>query len=224
MAEVVITVLGLGLLIVGGMSFVFSIFVISMSSDNSKLTAIDLQGDSNEIHEMSEVVDWAAENGFEWIDAYWGHFPFFPVKPLILAWRNQEGTYLAAYKAGELIAVDFLTRYSMTSQASMTSSRTQAGQAYPSMPDCYSQQFKEIDLPALHRLHNEALNFLRNKYSLIPVHSDEPFEQSFLGFLRDHMIFVRSIPLWPLKVIFWQFKKKQFLGIPATERYAQSLT
>lgn len=193
--------------------------VKALSSHKSALTPVDIDGEQKELNDMGEFIDWADANGFVWIDAYRATFPGIALKPLVLAWQRDDGTYFTAYKMGNTVACDLLTSFDEQGESVLTTSRTKSGQPHPAYPTAYTQVFPSADLDTLLRHHHEALAFLQTRMGKVPHATSMPFEAFFLHVLRQQMRYIRTIPLWQLRFTYWWLRRHRFKNIPVTQKY-----
>ncbi len=207
------------LFILGLMVIMFSISIFSTSSSKSKLEAIELEKDADELAVFDELIDWAEENEYKWIDAYWGRFPGSP-SPMIVAWRHESGTFLASYKFGGAIATDFFTMFDENRWISLTTSKTQSGEPHPKMTGSFGQFHKKIDIQALEEKHLSGIEFLTIKFGLEIQDTDKPFEEYFLGWVRAGSRYVKSQPFWMVRGLAWYAKRNRYRDIHVSERYA----
>lgn len=205
--------------ILGLMTICFSMSILSTSSEKSKLEAIDLSKDEKALSGFDELIDWAAENEYLWIDAYWGRFPGSP-SPLIVAWQHEDGTYLASYKFGNAIATDFFTVLDEDHWISLTTSKIATGEPHPKMPGSFSQFFKHVDFDTLEKHHHAALEFLESRLGLHPQSTCKPFEDHFLGWVRKGARYVKAQPMWMFRGLIWYIKRNRYRNIPVSQRYA----
>ena len=219
MSEVVLFAILIPLIFAFGITAFGIAQVKALSSYKSALNPVDIDGEQKELNSMSEFIDWADANGFEWIDAYHASFPGIALKPLVLAWQRSDGTYLSAYKTGNLVACDLLTSFDEEGESVLTSSRTKSGYPHPTHPTAYTQYWTRIDLDSLLQRHTEGLVFLRARMGKEPHTTSMPFEEFFLHVLRQQMRYIRTIPLWQLRFTYWWFRRHRFKNMPVTEKY-----
>ncbi len=74
---------------------------------------------------------------------------------------------------------------------------------FPKRPGKYAQSFPGIAPDELWRRHLEAETYLVNRLPIVQKSLSMPYEQLLLHNLRLEMQYVRSIPLYPFRALYW---------------------
>ncbi|MDR3459887.1 MAG: hypothetical protein P4N60_20860 [Verrucomicrobiae bacterium] len=85
-----------------------------------------------------------------------------------------------------------------------TSTSGNAGM-FPARPNVYKQSFPGLTPEQAWERHLEGEAYLMQKFGLSLEPLNQPYEQKLLGALRMTMMYVRSIPFYPFRALYWFF-------------------
>lgn len=193
---------------IGGFSY---IAVLGISSPKSQLERIDPK-DRTAREVINEFKDWAGTYNFEWVGAYWTRFKINP-SICMCCWQHPDGTYFVVYKSNNKKVIDFFSLLDEQLGISLTTGNSPDGESLPDRSGALKQSFPKTQV--------DGLADLENRFGLEPIKSDQSFEDSFMGFIRAQMKYVRSINLWPVRAVLWFLLRKKFHGQTVSERYAE---
>lgn len=194
---------------------VAGVFAMSMIGQGSPKARISVMADGlytalapqSQAHEA-----WAAEHGFEWDGAYVPQFPMNGQIPFF-AWRNAEAaTLMIAYFTQQGVQTDFVTGYA--GGVGLTTGSSAAGMLTPVRPNNPKQAFTGLTIEQLWQKHVAADAFLRRQYGRTHELDDRPVDELMLESVRELSAFVRSLPLWPFRGVYWYFTMKGRTNIP----------
>jgi hypothetical protein len=74
---------------------------------------------------------------------------------------------------------------------------------FPQRPNQYQQSFPNVSPDEAWRRHLEAEVYLVNKFGLKWKALTMPYEQVLLNAIRLRMQFIRSIPFYPFRALYW---------------------
>jgi len=124
--------------------------------------------------------------------------------------RRHERTYLAIYLAANRRRLaDVETMFD--DGGGLQTGSTSETHVVPPRPNHWKQSFSVKQLMELHQHHEEGLAFLKNAIGQRPGQREKPVEDEIIESSRATCHFVRSIPLWPLRMPYWYFVRRHRL-------------
>jgi hypothetical protein len=138
--------------------------------------------------------------------------------PHITVWQHaKEHTQLRVNVfLARRYTLDILTAFNV---GQLRTSSEKDAHTLPPPLDGWTQSFTVSNATELLAYHTSALNFLRDATSQIPSIGRADFEQDFPRKAREHLTYVRSIPLWRLRVPYWYLVRRNRLhGKPIREQ------
>lgn len=165
---------------------------------------------------------WLAQNGFESRGIFrttGGQIG----APYVVVWqRGSERTYLCIYvltrvpmgmnrriPAGASINLAIGTNFVTVFQNGMLSTGgSRDGQLLPPRPGRFIQTFSAADANELWGFHQAGLDFLREANGQVADKAVVDFREDFVGNTRAHMAYIRSLPLWFLRLPYWYFVRR----------------
>ena len=208
----VIGLVGLGAFIFASAAATVAKQTAGQMSPQARLVFVDPEKHGELLDRGDKYQVWGRGNGFEWLGAYHYIAPDNP-EAFVSAWKRQgEPIYLAWYIIGKTEAIDFVTDYG--GDCGVTTSNTAGGVLFPARPGHYKQCMTKMDVEGLWGVHREGDALLRSRFGFRPGRSMESFEQGFVESVRKSAQWVRSIPLWYLKVLPWYVTMARRANVP----------
>lgn len=168
---------------------------------------------------LREHGPWATEQGF---DRYLGTFVVrLPAGAcLIAAWQHRlRPTYFCPYAAANKVFHDFVTLFS--ENRSLTTTNTRDGQFLPKAPGRYMQTFTGLSLDELLNRHAASEQFLLTQGRILERPVSWTFEEALSASLASQGAYIRSLPLWPLRAVYWFLVRKRRLHNKTIEEQHQ---
>jgi hypothetical protein len=158
----------------------------------------------------TEEDEWAKSNGFEYIGSYKMSLPI--ANNHIWAWRRTDRPtffcrYLIQVKNDSKVAHELVTDFA--NNVSLSTADTNFANSQPHRGGSYVQGFTGISLDEEWNLHIEAENYLIDKGAAKLEAKDANFENDFIKDIRRHANYIQSLPLWPLRGIYWYFIRRR---------------
>lgn len=169
------------------------------SMSNPKLrpyTASGNRGDSR-IEATRVAREWAQQNDFKFMGYY-----LFQANVFIAAWQREDRPmFFCYYLAQNKKLSDLVTLFG--NEVSLTTGSSMDGQFFPLPENKYMQSFSRLHFDDLWDRHVAMENYLIDEGGAELVELDLDFQESILKAIQDQMKYVRSIPLWPLRGLWW---------------------
>jgi hypothetical protein len=147
---------------------------------------------------------WIQENGYEFMAAY--HF----MQTQLAAWRKRGGvTDLVIYATQTKLAYDLVT-YLRDDNSLTTSIGGEIGM-FPLAKGAYKEGLDLHTLADLDTAHQGSLEILASRRGLRPSAAAPDFEENLLRSVHEQMDHVKSLPLWPLRGVYWFFVNRRRL-------------
>lgn len=156
--------------------------------------------------------EWAKSNGFEYVGSY--RMRAGVANAEIWAWRRTDRpTFLCKYmvRAGNASKTSYDLMTEFADEVSITTCNTKDGSSMPLVPGAYMQSFSPIDFDGRWQKHIEAENYLMDYGGARLEMNDTPFEQAFIDAIRRQTDYIRTLPLWPVRGMYWFFIRKHLL-------------
>ena len=143
---------------------------------------------------------WAQRNDFE-------HVGYFKLSTYFFsAWQHTQRPTFLCHHVLPKNAIEFITvfdddiTFSTVSNASWHDS--------PQFPGYYIQTFSQKEPQSLWHQHIQMENYLMDVGKAELVHLDLTCQDCLNYYLRKQTSFIRSIPLWPIRALYWAFVRK----------------
>lgn len=178
-----------------------------------------LQPIENKTVTESKLNQWAIAHDFVHIGDFFMHLT--NVQSHITVWRHcYEPTFMAAYLTQAIkpkstgqskpitqkTAFDFVTYFEMGH--TLTTGSTLDASLFPLKEGRYQQTFNFIDMDDLLQKHAQAVVYLKNYGQARLGVIDKPVEDYILEALHSSMEYVWSLPLWPVRGVYWYFIRR----------------
>jgi hypothetical protein len=157
---------------------------------------------------------WIEANDFVFLGAY----RFTQIR--FAAWRKRGGaTDLIVYATPFKFACDLVTRL----QDNMTLTTTVGGETgmFPQTPGDYKESVLVTNPDDLDAAHSKSLSILAKMRGVRVCDIPPSFEDALLRNARDKMTYVKSLPFWPVRGVYWYFVKRQQMRNKTIEEQIQ---
>jgi hypothetical protein len=200
--EVILTILGI-------LGFIYVAVTLSTYINILTTTKVTLVP-SSDSQPPQDANKWAANNEFKFLGNYSTKNGIMPC--LISVWqRPDRPTFFCQYafrsQTKLKIAYDLVTIFA--NDIGLTTCSTMDGGSLPSSPGSYKQNFSNMSFDQRWNQHIEMENYLMDMGQAQLIKEDRPFEQIFTEAIRKQMKFIRSIPFWPLRGVYWHFIRRR---------------
>jgi hypothetical protein len=146
---------------------------------------------------------WAEKNGFQRIGSYTA-----TGNAVVAAWgRGDEPTYFCVYVlVNNTMTFDFVTI--INGDKGLTTSNSPDGCFYPTPPGDFKQVFPDYSIDEIWKKHKTTLEYLKSEHRVWAKSNYGSFEESFHEGIVGEMKYITSIPLWPLRILYWFFVRR----------------
>jgi hypothetical protein len=192
----------------------------------AKVTLAKVEGDSarkwlQEVFRQGLVEpQWLADNNFEPQGVYLA--PHQIGNPHFVVWRRAgERSYVCVYiitqNRQHRAEIDLVTAFEL---GGLTTGTTKDSFTIPGRPGHWMQAFPERQVAPLWKLHDDALTFLKQTTGQRASTEVIDFADDFVSNVRAHIAYVRTIPLWFLRIPYWYFvRRNRLFKLPIHEQY-----
>jgi hypothetical protein len=194
--------------------------VRGLAKASGKLQDADPGEHEDAYSQAAEHRDWAKEHGFTpggtWVVT--GKLPTF-----LAVWNHEsDPTYFVFYVAGAHSYIDFVTR--LSDDEVVTTSSSTDGLFFPMPPGFYMEAFTGTDKDTLLLKHRRSVDFL--KAALTPKAPLTPvvLKDLVIEAISSQVAYIRSLPLWPFRGIYWFLFRRQSLANKSIEECWKSQT
>jgi hypothetical protein len=131
--------------------------------------------------------------------------------PHFVVWqRAGERSYICVYIVMKnRVEIDLIT---MFDNGGLTTGTTKDGLTIPGRPGHWMQAFPVRVVDQLWKYHEDALAFLKQTTGQRPSTQAIDFADEFMTSVRGHVAYVRTIPLWFLRIPYWYFVRRTRLN------------
>jgi hypothetical protein len=99
-------------------------------------------------------------------------------------------------------------RLTVRDEKSLTSGTSKDGQLFPARAGGWKQSFPVSSASELWSRHKDALEYLSEVAGFQPAKGTRDLPDEFVRAMRSESEHVRSIPLWPLRIPYWYFVRR----------------
>ncbi|MEN9572202.1 MAG: hypothetical protein RL514_57 [Verrucomicrobiota bacterium] len=139
---------------------------------------------------------WARANGFQWA----GAFRFSNI--LVLGWQHPlQERFFCIYSTGVVTVCEFISGFEDDTR--LTTSNMRDSFFLPSRPGVFKQAFLNRSYEAIWKIHCETEVYLHEAGGRRVARRTLSFAQSLINSMVRQMKYVRSLPLWPLRSVWW---------------------
>jgi hypothetical protein len=142
--------------------------------------------------------------GFEKIDAF--YLKMIPNSVTYVLKHKEDPVYLCFYHFGTKKTCDFFTRYK--NDYTLTTCDNIDGGMTPRPKKSLLQIATQVTYEQLFEIHKKAHTFLIERGLKLVELPREEFQHYFLKSIHDYAQYVRTYPLWPVRLIFWTVSKR----------------
>jgi hypothetical protein len=164
---------------------------------------------SYELPIPQKTAEWAQANEFEYVGSY--RTRLGSTQTDIWTWqRSDRPTFFCRYlvKAKDITKVshDLVTEFA--DDIGLTTGDTKDGNFLPRPPGSYSHNFPGTSLDEQWYKHIESENYLMDHGKVQLKAEDVEFEQSITKGIKQHVNYIKTLPLWPLRGPYWYFIRR----------------
>lgn len=139
----------------------------------------------------------------EWLTArklnYLTSFQFGTIQVAVFQQENYSRFFSIYFH--KLVTYDLESRFDdLTCLDTATSGSTGM---FPARPGSYKQSFPQASAEEVWQRHLEGEAYLMQKLGIAWQPLSRPYQETLLNTMRLHMKYVRSIPLWPFRSVYW---------------------
>lgn len=194
-------------LIIGGLvGVVFALLVVTSymglrGLESAELIELDHEEAREQIDHSRPDNDWATRNGYQWVGCFRFQAGMNP-KTIVLAWQKPGlASYFCVYYIMKQQAYDLVTGYK--NDISLTTGSHEGSMLFPLRPFHFQQSRTKVGLDELLRAHMESDQYLRSRLRAEDQPYSGPLDEPFTEAVRGQAAYVRSIPVWWLRVLWW---------------------
>lgn len=152
-----------------------------------------LSADKQEL--LLQHKDWLAANNFQYLTI----FQFGSIQVAVFQQVNTQRFF--SFNFHQQLSHDLVTLFDDVNGLT-TATNNNVGM-FPVPPGSYKQGFPDASVEEAWRRHLEAEAYLIRKFGIVQRPLTLTYEQGVLEGIRQHMNYVRSIPLWPVRSLYW---------------------
>ncbi|MBN1343716.1 MAG: hypothetical protein JXQ73_13595 [Phycisphaerae bacterium] len=197
--------------------------VVKMGRSTSRMERLKDPGKTREFSqawaEAEGYDEWTRGQGLERI----GFFRAIVTTPgFVAAWGLPgTGRFFCMYCQQGRYVTEFMSTFS--NGLDLTTTNNRESFTMPRPPGSYLQSFSVDSIDELWERHldTEAYVMDEARVRLVPLKGS--FESFFLGEVRRQAAYVRTIPLWPVKMWYWYFRRGRRHGTTLQEQHMSGL-
>lgn len=151
-----------------------------------------------------ETRAWIAQQQCQFI----GAFRFMQV--VIALWKMPaEGTYVAVLRAQNALAKMTVMEFgTFLENGELNSTNGSSTFMFPPTPGNFKESILTQSLDTLYRAHLHSLEVLNARLGLRPIPMPADMERNMIESNRRQMLYVKSLPFYPFRGIYWFFVKR----------------
>lgn len=200
----------------GAIAYAFARSINGQASDLVTVDAVDPDAEQELLDKTAAQDQWAVAHGFERLGGWTIRIPENPAGVAFVWERPGEAVWFACYVVQATVATDLLTHYA--DRHDLTTGSSASTMMFPSRPGKVKQAFTGLSLDELLVRHTEADRFLREQFRWRPQGDSRPMDQILLESIRGQSRYVKSLPLWPLRGVWWFLTMGMRANKPVSER------
>jgi hypothetical protein len=154
-----------------------------------------LSADKQQI--LSNYQDWLNTNDLQHLTS----FQFGSIQVATFQQRNAQRFFSFYFHQKMTFSIE--TYFDDTNFTCLDTGTSGSTSMFPQRPNQYQQSFPNVPPDEVWRRHLEAEAYLMNKFGLKWKALTMPYEQVLLNAIRLRMQFVRSIPFYPFRALYW---------------------
>jgi hypothetical protein len=141
--------------------------------------------------------EWLAAQGYQFLTS----FQFSTIQ--VVVFQQTDAPRYFNLNFHKSTTYDLVTRFDDT--RSLTTATSDSIGMIPPAPGCYKQGFPRAAADLALQRHLEAETYLINKFGIVCQAVTKPYEQLLIDGMRAEVAHVKSMPLWPIRGIYWYF-------------------
>ena len=139
--------------------------------------------------------DWFSARGLEYLTS----FQFGKIQ--VAVFKQQTASRYFCFNFMQSWSYDLITSFDETN--GLTTSSSNGIGMFPMPSGDFKQGFPNATADEIWQRHLEAEEYLARKFGLAPRPLTMTYEQHVIDGIRKQMAYVRSIPLWPIRSLYW---------------------
>jgi hypothetical protein len=144
---------------------------------------------------LLDYKNWLAERDLEYLTS----FQFGVIQAAVFKQRNAQRFF--NFNFHQKVTFDVESRFDEVSSIETATSGSTG--MFPPCPGTYRQSFPNVSADDAWRRHLEGETYLIKKFGLEWKPLTKPYEQVLLNSMRAHMQYVRSIPFYAFRALYW---------------------
>ena len=168
----------------------------------------------------AQLFDWAEDNEFDWLGAYWLIFP--PVlKVFVASWQESEGL-IRVSRVIEPSSDSIQVTSALSGEAWSRLNTTNSSRSYygPRAFGNFGQTFEGVEVDELLRLHKEGLGFIRNRFGMRAVPAEGNPVQHEFDCARAEQAHRYKLWFWTERSVIWSVRKRRYMNETVAEQYS----
>jgi hypothetical protein len=191
----------------GVVCVIFAVTTIIIYRIVHRLSRISLSV-SSDTKPPKDADEWAVSSEFEFI----GNFSITVILPCIIsAWRRLDRpTFFSKYTLMDknIVKIQYNLVTIFEKDIVLTTSSTKDEGFFPCPPGSYMQNFSSKSFDQRWHQHLEMENYLMDAGQVQLIDQDINFEQYLIEVIRRQMEFIRTLPFWPFRGLYWHFIRR----------------
>lgn len=149
---------------------------------------------------------WIEEHNWQYIKSYRLQQIHFS------AWRlNRQNTFLLISFIADKQVIDFVTVFN--DHQTHTTTNSIDAFLFPAKPDCCREGIRSHKLEELYQLHQHSASLVQSHLNIRTSHVELEFLPTLCQNMRQQMQYIKSLPLYPLRALYWFFiQRKKLFG------------
>ncbi|MDB6111061.1 MAG: hypothetical protein JWR69_2811 [Pedosphaera sp.] len=139
--------------------------------------------------------NWLAANNFQ----YQSIFQFGSIQVAVFQQANTQR--FCNFNFHQKLSYDMTSHFD--DERSLNTGTSNGIGMFPAIPGSYKQGFPNASIEEAWQHHLQAEEYLMRKFGIVWKPLTMPYQQSILEGIRRQMSYVRSIPLWPARTLYW---------------------
>ncbi|BAO42995.1 hypothetical protein [Thiolapillus brandeum] len=180
--------------------------------------------DTGRLDDPQGVSHWARSQDFELHDQFDfdGLIGGGGLKMAVECWYLAErNLFLMHYHLRNHSYSEFVT--GLEGEHSLTTSNSVNSLSLPFPPGIFIQAFDGASLDRLRQEHEKTLAFFHAHFGVDPVAPDQPVRDLIIRSIKAQMSYIRSLPLWQLRVAWWHLSRRRSLRNQSVIQQIQEL-
>jgi hypothetical protein len=189
------------LVILAAMPFVIAgqvyFLVQRMSEPENMMHSLPGGLSADQQQKLSMYQDWLNANDLQHLIS----FQFGSIR--VATYQQKNAQRFFSFYFHKTMTVSIETYFDDTNYTCLDTSTSGSVGMFPQRPDQYQQSFPNASADEAWRRHLEAETYLMEKFGLKWKALTMPYQQVLLQAMRQRMQFIRSIPFYPFRALYW---------------------